>query len=187
MIRFATTMCMILSFLAVPVAAQEGPIDPGSVVLGGSVGFTSSGGELYENAQGDRLNTLRLNPTALFFVASGLALGGDLFVQRQTQGDFDSTTLAVGPAVAYLFGDSESTVYPFISGTVGYASVTTSGMDGSGLAFGGSAGAAFMLTRSVAIRASGNYRLNNMSIDQLDESYSGDAVSLLIGVEAFVF
>lgn len=181
-------LCVMFLFLAaVPLSAQQGPIDRGSMILGGSVGFSSSGGDLYEDAEGERLNAILLNPQALFFVSSGLAVGGELLVERQTQGDFESTSLAVGPSVAYFFGDNESSAYPFIRGTVGYASVTTSGLDGSGFAFAGSAGVAFMLTRSVAITASGTYRLDNVSIDQFDDTYSGDIISLLIGVEAFVF
>lgn len=182
------SVVLVLFFAPSPVAAQaEYPSDRGSFVLGGSISWTNAGGELYENANEDRYNAVLLNPRALYFVAPGLALGGDLYVQSASQGDFESTTIAVGPAAAYFFGGAESTVYPFLAASVGYASMSSSGADGSGMTFGGSAGAAFMLSQAVALTLSGNYRIENISIDQADQSFSGNVFGLQIGVEAFLY
>lgn len=188
MVSSASKLSVLVLFLlmAPPLAGQEGPIEQGSMIIGGSVGFSSFGGELYEDSDGDRFSSILLNPRALFFVASGLAIGGDLFVERQSQGDFEATTIAVGPAVAYFFGDIDSDAYPFLSATVGYGSVSTSGFDGSGVVFGGSAGVAFMLSRSVALTAAGSYRMEHISIDQADQKFSGNVISLQLGVEAFL-
>lgn len=168
-------------------AAQDYAIDRGSMVLGGSVSWSSSGGELYENADGDRVNSLLLNPQVMYFVTPGFALGGDLLVERVSQGEFDATTIAVGPAASYFFGGPESSIYPFVGATVGYASTSSSGADASGIAFGGAAGAAFMLSRSVALTGAATYRVQNLSVDQVDESFTGNAFALQIGVEAFLF
>ena len=74
------------------------------VVLGGSISWSSLGGELYEDSDEERYTSILLNPVALFFVAPGLAVDGDLYVENESQGNADATTIVVGPAVAYFFG-----------------------------------------------------------------------------------
>lgn len=98
------SLIVVLLFAPARVAAQEGPTDRGSVVLGGSISWSSLGGELYEDSDEERYTSILLNPVALFFVAPGLAVGGDLYVENESQGNADATTIVVGPAVAYFFG-----------------------------------------------------------------------------------
>jgi len=182
-------LLMVFALVALPAtaSAQEYPVDRGSMVLGGSVSWTSSGGDLYENSDGDRLNSLLLNPEVMYFVMPGLAIGGELYVERASQGDFDATTIAVGPQISYYFGGPTSSVYPFLSAMVGYADMSSDAFDASGLAFGFTGGAAFMLSRSVALTAGATYQLQNLSVDQLDESVDSNAFALQLGVQAFLY
>jgi len=182
-------LMLVLAMLLVPaaVAAQEYPVDRGSMVLGGSVSWSSAGGDLYEGGDGDRLNTLLLNPEIMYFIAPGLAIGGELYVQRASQGDADVTTIAVGPAISYYFGGPTSSVYPFLSAMVGYADMGAGGFDASGLAFGATGGAAFMLSNSVALTGGLTYQLQKLSVDEIDESVDGDTFALQFGIQAFLF
>lgn len=180
-------LVLAMMFLPMPLAAQDYAIDRGSVTLGGSVSWSSAGGDLYENTEGDRYNSILLNPWMLYFITPGLAVGGDLYVESESQGDLDAQTIAAGPAVAYYFGGAESKVYPFISGNLGYGKITTSVWDGSGLIFGAGAGAAFMLSQSVALTAGGTYRIRDLTINQLDQSFGGNTFALRLGVQAFLF
>lgn len=173
--------------LASPALGQDYATDKGAWILGGSVSYASDGGELYENAEGDRLNTALVNPRALYFVSPGLAIGGQVVVQHTSQGDASFTTLGLGPEVAYYFGGPESTVYPFVAGNVAYATISSDGFDASGFGFGFGAGAAFMLSRSVALTAGGEYTIDNLSVDQVDESFTGNSFRLELGVSAFLF
>ena len=173
--------------IAAPVSAQDYAIDQGAWVLDGTVSYNSDGGELYENADGDRANTVLVNPSLLYFVTPGLAIGGALFVENFSQGDFSLTTIGIGPAVNYFFGEPESTVYPFLGASVAYASLSSDFFDASGIALGFGGGAAFMLSGSVAITAGGSYEISNLSIDQLDETQSGNTFRLEVGVAAFLF
>ena len=182
-----TLLVSVLLALPTSATAQAYAVDRGSVVLGGTVSWSSSGGDLYENVDGDRYTSLLLSPRVLYFVAPGLGIGGDLYVESASQGDEDVTTIAVGPAIAYFFGSPESTAYPFVGGFVGYGTTSTSGIDGSGLAFGATVGVAFMLSDAVAVTAGGSYGVVNMNIDQLDESFGGNTIGLELGVEAFLF
>lgn len=173
--------------LAFPAYAQEYAIDQGSFILDGTVSFSSDGGDLYENLEGDRSNTVLLNPSALYFVAPGVAIGGELLVEYASQGEFSATAIGVGPEIAYFFGEADSSVYPFLAASVSYVSLSSDFFDASGIGFGLNAGAAFMLTRSVAISGSVGYDLQNLSVDQADETFSGNTFRLQLGVAAFLF
>lgn len=155
--------------------------------MDGTVSVTSQGGELYENTAGDRVNTVLLNPSVLYFVAPGVALGGELYVENASQGDVSVTTIGVGPTIAYFFGDSDSSVYPFVGANVVYSSLSTDGFDASGFGFGLAGGADFMLTESVAITAQLDYSIENLSVDQANEAFSGNTLRLMLGVAAFLF
>lgn len=185
-LRLVAAFLLIVA-LAAPAAAQDYPVDQGAILLDGAVSLISQGGELYENAGGDRYNSLLLNPTVLYFVAPGVAVGGELYVENASQGDASRTTIGVGPTLAYFFGGPDSSVYPFVGGKILYGSTNTEGVDASGLGFGFGAGANFMLTESVAISTQVDYTIENLSVDQLDESFSGNTLRLLIGVAAFLF
>lgn len=186
MFRYLRVPVALLA-LSVPASAQDYAIDRGSFVLDGTVSFSSDGGELYENLEGDRRNTVLLNPSALYFVAPGVALGGELLLQYASQGDFSATTIGVGPEIAYFIGEADSSVYPFLAASVSYVSLSSEVFDASGIGFGLNAGAAFMLTRSVAISASVGYDLQNLSVDQADETFSGNSFRMELGVAAFLF
>lgn len=186
MLKHAVAVFALL-FIAGPVSAQDFAIDKGAFVLDGTISFNSDGGELFENVDGDRANTVLLNPSVLYFVAPGLAIGGELYVENASQGDFSVTTIGVGPEVTYFFGGPESTVYPFIAAGVSYASLSSDFVDASGIGFGFGAGAAFMLTSSVAITAGGSYEISNLSVDQTNETQSGNTIRLELGVAAFLF
>lgn len=186
MSRYLVVLALFVG-LASPALAQEYAIDKGSWVLDGTISFTSSGGELNENAQGDRLNSASLAPSVLYFVAPGLALGGTLDVGYSSQGDFSATTIGIGPEIAYFFGAPESSVYPFVASRVGYFSLSTEGFDASGITFGFGAGVSAMLSPSVALIIQGTYNVRNVSVDQLNETFSGNQFGLSMGVAAFLF
>lgn len=185
--RFASVVASILLLVPLGVSAQEGPISKGSKVVGGSASFASLGGDLYENGDGDRLTSLALSPAALFFVSDGLALGGTLTVERESQGDFDATTLGLGPTVAYYFGEADSDSYPFLSGTVSYANLSTSGVDASGFGFNATAGIVFMLSRTVGLTAAATYRIENLEVDQANDSFGGNTFAIALGIDAFLY
>lgn len=186
MFRPLTAVSLVLA-LATTASAQDYAVDQGSLVLGGTVSFTSEGGDLNENADGDRANSLLLNPSVLYFVTPGLGIGGDLYVEYASQGDFSATAIGVGPEVAYFFGGPDSSVYPFVAGTISYVSLSSDFFDASGIGFGLSAGAAFMLTQSVALTAQADYEISNVTFEQTDNTESGNTFRLAMGIAAFLF
>lgn len=176
--------------LAPSVLAQSYAIDKGSYLLGGTVGFTSQGGDLYDAGDGDRATTITLNPTFGYFVTPGLAIGGNVQFQKTSQGDFSTSTVGIGPSLAYYFGQPTSKVYPFISASVGYSSLSAdAGSFGStsisGYQFGVTGGLSYMLARNVAL--TGGVFYQNQTFTESGMSASGDTFGFQGGVTAFIF
>jgi hypothetical protein len=185
--RHMTMVCVVL-LLSMPIAlsGQDYATDRGSFILGGAASFSSQGGDLYENADGDRLTTLTVNPYLLYFLSPGFGVGGELAVSRATQGEGDITSLGVGPAVAYFFGDAAATVRPFVEAHASYVSISSDFVDASGWGVGGGAGAAFMLSPTVALTLGGVYEIQNVSVEDLEDQ-DGDEFRVEAGIAAFIF
>ena len=107
-------------------------------------------------------------------------------MSRVTQGDGDLTTIGIGPAIAYYFGDAASQVRPFIEAHGGYQSISSDFFDASGWMVGAGGGAAVMLSPTVALTLSGVYEIQNVSVEDLDD-VDGDEFRLEAGVAAFIF
>jgi hypothetical protein len=171
--------------LALPASAQEYAID-----LGGSASFTTQGGDLYEDQDGGRRTTLLVNPTALYFVAPGFAIGGEAFISRRGQGGGSTTSLGIGPSIAYFIGGPDSSAYPFFSASGFISSTEFSGVSQTGLGGQFSGGVAIKLSRSVAL--TGSTFLLIESVDFSNEfgdsaSISGNTFGFELGVTAFIF
>ena len=53
---------------------QDSPIGKGSKIISGNFSFSSAGGELNENNNGDRLFTIEFDPAVNFFISPGLLI-----------------------------------------------------------------------------------------------------------------
>ena len=170
---------LLLLSLTAPVAAQTGyPVQKGNVSLGGTASFSSS---QFEDS--DRLTTLTLSPSALFFVADGLAVGGNAsFIRASSDGD-SSSSFGIGPRIAYYFGGPASSVYPFVSAGVAYTSLNENLSALGGEVAGG---AVFMLSRSVGLSGEAYFQAQSYSFDGLDESLSGNEFGFRGGIVAFL-
>lgn len=173
----------VLMLTASAAAAQSYPIDRGSMVLGGTASFTSSGGEAFENSSGDRSNVLLINPFGMYFVVPGLALGGQVLLRSYSGSS--STTLGVGPSAAYYFGGPESRVYPYLSAAVAYEWVTSVDPDRNRLLVGGAAGVALMLSQAVAVLVEAGYDVETFSFGE--SSMNANHFRLEAGIGAFIF
>lgn len=191
MIRIVGILFALL--IAPSVLAQGYPTDKGSYLLGGTVSFTSQGGDLFASGfdgDSDRLTAFTVNPSFGYFVTPGIAIGGDVQFQKATQGDFSTTTVGIGPTLAYYFGGPGSASYPFIAGTVGYSSLSfDSGDFGSdsinGYQFGVTGGLSYMIARNVALTGALFYQ--NQTFSDNGESASGNMIGIQGGVTAFIF
>lgn len=176
--------------------AQSYPVDKGSTVLMGSVSFSSAGGDLYENNDGERRTSFEFSPMFGYFVAPGFSVGLQITYSNQAQGDASLSTWAAGPEIAYFIGGNKAkesikgSTYPFL--TAGYYFQGTSYSNGSndssnsGSKFRLGAGIDYLLTESVGLFGLLAYDMDTEKPEEGD-SISGNHFGLYVGFNIFLY
>jgi len=168
---------MLLLFGA--VMAADGPVDKGSMVLGGTLFFQNQSGDLYESG-GEALTTIRLMPSVGYFVAPNIMIGGQVDFSSLSQGGSSYTFWTAGPVVGYYFNldqtrtEIKGAIYPYLRAFFMYGQESNS-YDATGMMFGGQGGAVFMLSNAVGVDANLMERTNPQP-----EQPSGLALVLLL-------
>lgn len=175
--------------------AQSFPTDKGSMILMGGFAFSSAGGDLYENRDGDRFMSIQFDPSLSYFVTPGLALGGQFSLERDSQGDYTATTWGIGPRLAYFVGGNQprasakGTTLPYVGVSFLYlnSSVDWNGDDSaSGTMIGFGIGFLNMLTNTVGFFGEAGYQIDNMEPEDGD-SESGNQITAGLGITAFIY
>ena len=196
----ALVFLSILLVLGVPrVDAQTAyAIDAGSFIANGSVSFTSVGGDDIQ----DRVTLVSINPVLQYFPVAHLAVGGAFGFSYASGSDQEnrasSHSIGVGPRVGYYFGTANSRVYPFLAGTLFVTRAilgaielpqvgTLDPPDRTTLDLQPSAGAAFMISRNVAITGEAFYRVNFIEVDGENERTDMNEFGFRFGLAAFVY
>jgi hypothetical protein len=199
-------VCLVL--MAVAAFSQTFPTDKGSLIVGGSVSFTSSSGDLYENPQGKGSTEISLAPFADYFVSPGLAVGGSVIFYKESQGDNSQTTIGLGPEVRYFFGGNvkpkmiKGKNYPYAIGSFLWENTKhkstmyakTSVPSGSpnfeykttftSISLG--AGILHMLTGSVGVSAQVTYNMDKSKYED-GEAVKGNKIKFWVGITAFKY
>jgi hypothetical protein len=183
--------------LAASISSAEGPVDKGSMIVGGEVSFTSQGGDLYENSDEDGVTTIAFMPNLSFFVAPSIAVGGEVIFQKFSQGDYSESAFGIGPTVAYFFNtdptrtEIKGAVYPYVQVYFQYIKLSRDAGDGDDeatmTAFGGKGGIMYMLTKHWAVNSNLYFQSESFKPDGADDSVSGSTMGLSVGVTAFLF
>jgi len=171
--------------------AQAYATDKGSITLGGTASFTSSRAEI-EDVSAPRVTSLTLAPRALFFLAPGLAVGGEAALGHIAADGESTTTYGLGPAVTYYFGRQQRSWYPFVAGSVHFTHVSGDRQLGSDFRdLRASAGLLFLLSGSVGINSELFVSTSHTTFESpatLEELSSDTrAFGLAIGIAAFIF
>lgn len=190
------TLAAVL-FMATTALPAEGPVDKGSMIVGGEFSFTSNGGDLYENVEGDGLTIIGFSPFMSFFVAPSIAIGGEIQYDKSSQGNFSQSFFGIGPTVAYFFNtdptrtEIKGVVYPYVQAYFAYAKVSEDydgdDFEGTVTYFGGKGGIMYMLTKHWAVNTNLYYQSGNLKPDGADDSISGNTLGFNVGVTAFLF
>ncbi|MGH7450440.1 MAG: hypothetical protein ACRENG_03785 [bacterium] len=169
-------------FLPVRSLAQKAyAIDRGSMIVGGSAGFSSFGGDFRGK---DRLTMISFNPNWLFFFAPHVAIGGTInFTSLSASGETD-TFFGVGPSIMYFFGGAQSRTYPFMSGSFIYGRDND---DFTKIDLRLAGGAAVMIAKNVAITTGAFYVIESVKYEDTKKSINGNTFGVEIGITAFVF
>jgi hypothetical protein len=202
-------IAIMLSVLLVVSAfgAEKGTMKKGSWFMEGgwTAGFSSQGGDLHKNANGDSYTAMNFSPCAGFFFMDGLGIGALIDFQNTKQGDTKTTYLAFGPKVYYYIGASKndiekSKLVPFVTASFTLGSETDksnylsteseSKEKGYDINFG--LGGVYMLEKSLGVSAEVSYTIQSRKwktskpVDtDWSDSVSGSVIGLGIGVKGF--
>ena len=170
------------------VYSQDYTIDKGAIIISGIGSFSSRGGELFEDFEGNRLTTIMLMPTINYFVASHLFIGGGVAFTRQSQGDDSQSKIGIGPTLGYAIGQAESKNYPYLAAGIRYYSlgfVFGESMSGTDIVIG--AGLIATVTENLGIIIEAGYHIMNLKYENSIKSESGNIISVGVGVAGLIF
>ncbi len=194
--RTLTCVTAIL-LLAGAVMAAETPVDKGSMVVGGTAYFMTQSGDWYENADGEGVNTIALEPSIGYFVAPSIMVGGRILFESESQGDNKETIFGIGPEVGYYFNldatrtEAKGAIYPYVKAFFVYAQYKdewTGGDETTDITmFGGQGGGVFMLSNAIGLNASVKFQSESYKEDDADESVSGTSLQVGAGITAFLW
>ncbi len=191
--RLLTTLVILV--FAVGAFAADGPIDKGSMMLGGNVYFESQSGDLYKNADGDSPSMFFASPSFGYFIAPSIMIGAMIGFESYSIGDGGFTEFAFGPMAGYFFNldasrtEAKGGIYPYIKGFFLFDTFKIKDVDGSDntTTFGGEAGINYFLSNSVALDFGLGFKSDSYKPDGADESVSGTSIQIGIGIDAFIF
>lgn len=171
--------------------AQEYAVDKGATWLSGTVSFSSSGGELFEDYDGNNSSVFNLAPSINYFVGKNFFMGGGLDFSLEKQGDYQSNSIGVGPQIGYAFGNQDSRAYPYLDlglryygMSVDYGSGNSEGT-GTDIFFG--AGINVPLRPHLGLTFEAGYHMLNIKEKEYDDTYSGNIFAIGIGIVGLLF
>jgi|GEM_PF-3536248 len=176
----------------------SGLLERGTHLVGGSLSFTSAGGDHFENEAGDRTEEWTLRPGGGTFVLRQVALSFHLEGQWFSQGDVRITRYAIGPTADFYFdtvGDEDPRGYalPYLGigylwGTSRDESASAEYRYNSGM-FTATAGLTWLLTDHVATDFQVNYRSGRYTEKKPESSVNrnADRWSFFFGFKAFLY
>ena len=164
----------LLIFLAFTTGLSA-QIQKGSVLLGGTVGFTNI------SEDGDSYTQLSLAPTVGFFLSDRFALGGKLQFDLLAVDDATASTLGLAPFGRYYFNGSGMSRF-FGQVDVGFLAGLGDTSDENQFLFGAGVGVDFLLKESVAIEAGLGYHRYQYT----DGDFGYNNIGLNFGIVAFI-
>jgi hypothetical protein len=194
--------------LAASVFGEAGTMKKGSWFMEGgwTAGFSSAGGDLHKNADGDSYTAMNFSPCLGYFFMDGLGIGALIDYSSTKQGDNKSTYLAFGPKAYYYIGASSNDIekgklVPFVTASFTMGSETFKSKNllneeseskekGTDFSFG--LGGVYMLEKSLGVSAELSYTSQSRKwktskpVDtDWSDSVSGSVIGLGIGVKGF--
>lgn len=117
-------VALVLCLVVGTAFSQDFAVDKKAWIISGTVEFSSSSGDLYENADGDAVTEIGFMPAADYFVMPNIFVGGMISYVSMSQGDVSVSSMGIGPEVGYAFGNADSKVFPFAKAGFQYLSMS---------------------------------------------------------------
>lgn len=159
--------------------------DSRAAIVSGMLSFSSQGGDLYGGFDDERLTTITIMPSFIYFVAPGIGIGGDLSYSRLSRGENSLTTWGVGPKIGY-FMDSGGNIIPFFAGGINYLSISDEedGENGFRFKFGGG----ILIRRDhMAISIEAAYVIDRFKFEGASESTTGNTIVIGVGFAGLLY
>ena len=187
------TTILILVF-AMGAFAADGPVDKGSIILGGTAYFQSASGDLYKSGD-DSQTWLGVMPEFGYFIAPSILIGLSVDFVSYSVGDYGTTDFGFGPMIGYYFnmdparGEAKGAIYPYIKGFFNLNSHSVKDVDGSDktTSIGGMGGINYMLSNAVALDFGVKFQSDSYKPDGADESTTGTVMFFGAGISAFIY
>jgi hypothetical protein len=192
---------LCLTFLAcalVPasLAAQRGPTDRGSILVGGSASLGKSETEVEGQAE-TSTTFFRVQPEAHFFFADRVGIGGRLSFGHSSGDNVRSSSWGIGPSVRYFLSRNSRGALPFIGGSVNFETgdtefdgTTTPESEFESKGYEGVIGVTWMLSRQVGLTGEAFARQDEITtkIDGAPDHKATDTnLGVRFGFAAFIF
>ena len=151
-------------------------------MLSVSGSYSSLGGDLFADAEDNSLTIMQFSPTINHFVMPNIYVGLGLDMMSMSQGDLDYSSTSVGINAGYVFKGYVEKIYPYLG--VGYRMVSADDVSGNDMFIG--AGAIIPAAEKVGLTLDIGYHFDSMEIDGVDGTFSGNRISLGIGIAGFL-
>jgi len=186
-------LLIVMAVVLMGVSVFAAPTQKGNfVVTLPLVEWSSSEGDLYENAAGDAQTSLNIGALGYqaqieWFVIDGLAIGGVVGYESEEQGDESETSTIIGPMVSYYF-QMDQMLIPYAG--IGYIYNSTEEDDGvttnesTFTTIRLKAGLAYMLGNNLSLFGEFSYDMDEMEPDGGD-TIEGTEMMIAAGIKAF--
>ncbi len=191
MLQKCLFVVLVLCLVVGTSFSQDFAVDKKAWIISGAVEFSSSSGDLYENADGDAVTEIGFVPAADYFVMPNIFVGGMISYVSMAQGDVSISTMGIGPEVGYAFGNADSKVFPFAKAGFLYVSESfdwgddTDKVTGSDITI--TLGVILPVKQHIGIIPQLSYHIQSMKGDwDGAESEDGSIIRLGVGIAGLV-
>jgi len=176
----AAMLVLVIICNACLFAQEAGPIDKGSLIIGGSASFTSSKAE----GSSTRVTGISLRPSLLYFFFPSVAIGGNIHIQNTSAGYYEASAFSIGPKVAFFFRTKSDNLYPYLGASFNI----TSADDYTATELRLSGGLAALVVSHVAITGEFFYQLEHYDPDsEYYSAYNLNTFGVTFGITAFIY
>jgi len=190
--RTRIILFIILSgWLSSIVNGQQYVVDKKATIISGSASFMSQGGDLYE-VDGNNATTFTFAPNINHFITKNIFIGGSLEFTTESQGDYKSNGIGIGPQIGLALGGSQNKVFPYFDLGIRYYRMKSDYSSDFDIQFSGSDislgfGIIVPVKAHIGLIFEGGYHMQDLKAKDYDESYSGKIFSIGIGIAGLIF
>jgi hypothetical protein len=187
-------MLLIICFigLCLTVSAQQYAIDKKATIISGTGSFMSQGGDLFEDTDGNNITTITFTPNINHFITKNFFIGAGIEFSTESQGDYKSNAIGIGPQIGYVFGGPQSKALPYLDlgilyykMNVDYGFADDFQISGSDIYLG--FGVIVPIKAHIGLIFEGGYHMLDLKDKDSDDTSSGNILSIGVGIAGLLF